>query len=542
MPAMPPGTWSWSSVCPSLRVSSIPPHRPAARRRRNARAPGRVIPLRIPIRLDPTWPRRAMRRPRPALPCSIPRSPIDSASPTRISHSPALASSRATTTASTSTTSRAAAPQTARVGGVPGRAGRRFRLPQPAVHVGRADARPRRLRHAGVADDGERRALSRHPHLRHHATSRAASRSRPCRRAAARTPIRSSPIRTIGRTSTSTGRERASSARHEELAGCSGLPPEEDPNTALFRIDVIRVPLAAPQRRASSTAPRMFADHDDRRHRGALAGWRPRTGHADVRATNQCHDITVFPELGLAAGACSGQRHPAGHFRSGESGPARPSRRPRLRVLAFRDVQQRRQQVLFTDEWGGGTRAALPRDRPADLGRGRHLRHRRRQPRFGGYYKLPAAQSGRRTASLTTARSSRCPAATSWPRRGIREASLSSTSPTRSGPTRSPSSIAAQSMRRQLMAGGYWSAYWYNGNIFASEMARGLDVFRLTPSEHLSQNEIAAAALVHAEAFNPQHQSRITGRPLRSSLTPTSISWHAERRCRLRGLTKSATR
>src|SRR6202008_1673409 len=32
----------------------------------------------------------------------------------------------------------------------------------------------------------------------------------------------------------------------EELAGCSGLKPEEDPNTALFSIDVIQGPLAAP--------------------------------------------------------------------------------------------------------------------------------------------------------------------------------------------------------------------------------------------------------------------------------------------------------
>src|SRR5262245_48023182 len=62
----------------------------------------------------------------------------------------------------------------------------------------------------------------------------------------------------------------------------------------------------------------------------------------------------------------------------------------------------------------------------------------------------------------------------------------------------------------RLMAGGFWSAYWYNGNIYGTELARGIDVFRLTPSEHLSQNEIAAAVLVHAEAFNPQHQSRIT--------------------------------
>jgi hypothetical protein len=63
---------------------------------------------------------------------------------------------------------------------------------------------------------------------------------------------------------------------------------------------------------------------------------------------------------------------------------------------------------------------------------------------------------------------------------------------------------------QQLMLGGFWSAYWYNGRIYGSEIARGLDVFQLTPSEHLSANEIAAAELVRMEEFNPQHQTQLS--------------------------------
>jgi hypothetical protein len=76
-----------------------------------------------------------------------------------------------------------------------------------------------------------------------------------------------------------------------------------------------------------------------------------------------------------------------------------------------------------------------------------------------------------------------------------------------------------------LITGGYWSAYWYNGNIYASEIARGLDVFRLAPSEYLSQNELAAATLVRSHVFNPQRQSRIPGRRTRWWRERISTSW-----------------
>jgi hypothetical protein len=62
----------------------------------------------------------------------------------------------------------------------------------------------------------------------------------------------------------------------------------------------------------------------------------------------------------------------------------------------------------------------------------------------------------------------------------------------------------------ELILAGYWSTYWYGGRIYGTEIVRGLDVFELLPSEHLSANEIAAAALAESGGvFNPQQQFRL---------------------------------
>src|SRR5438046_297758 len=92
----------------------------------------------------------------------------------------------------------------------------------------------------------------------------------------------------------------------EELTGCSGLKPDEDPNTSLFSIDVIQVPIAAPQNAKIVNRPRIFADVATGAIAGLNKGGDSGPGTQKMSETNQCHDITVFPEVGLAAGACSG--------------------------------------------------------------------------------------------------------------------------------------------------------------------------------------------------------------------------------------------
>jgi hypothetical protein len=62
---------------------------------------------------------------------------------------------------------------------------------------------------------------------------------------------------------------------------------------------------------------------------------------------------------------------------------------------------------------------------------------------------------------------------------------------------------------RQLITGGFWSTYWYNGFVYGAEIARGIDILRLTPSEFLSKNEIDAAISVKSSEFNAQFQPKI---------------------------------
>jgi hypothetical protein len=294
-----------------------------------------------------------------------------------------------------------------------------------------------------------------------------------------------------------------------ELAGCSGGAPDENPNTALFRIEVIRVPLAAPQYARVVSEPQLFADTAT----GAVAGlWKGGThgpGTQTTSETNQCHDITVYPELGLGAGACSGNgilldiRDVANPKRIAEVSD------PNFAYWHSATFSNGGEKVLFTDEWGGGT---APRCQASD------------RPQWGanaiftlnngklspaGYYKLPAAQGA--TENCVAHNGSLIPVpgrdimVQAWYQGGI--SVFDFTNPAR------PVEIAyfdrGPMSATELTLGGYWSAYWYNGHIVGSEIGRGLDVFRLAPSEHLSRNEIEAAKLVRADRFNPQLQTRI---------------------------------
>ena len=387
-----------------------------------------------------------------------------------------------------------------RLGRVPRRPGRRVGPRQPAVHVGRADARPastaarRACRSRSAPSGSAASASSTSP------TCASRSRSPRCRPAAARTRTRWSPTRTTRRTSTSTDPAPARCARREELAGCSAQDPKDDPNTALFSIDVIQVPLAAPEKARDRQPPAHLRRSDDRRDRRAVAGRRSRAGHAELARDQPVPRHHGLPGDRPRGGRLLGQRHPARHLRSGESRPARPGHRQELRLLALGDVQQRRHEGDLHRRVGRRHAAALPRDRSADLGRQRHLRHRRSQAAVRRL--LQDAGAADRAGELRRAQRlahSGARAATSWCRRGIRAASRCSTSPTRRKPVEIAFFDRGPIDAKQLITGGYWSAYWYNGHIYGAEIARGLDVFKLTPSEYLSQNEIDAATLVRVE-------------------------------------------
>ena len=299
----------------------------------------------------------------------------------------------------------------------------------------------------------------------------------------------------------------------DELAGCSGKDPKEDPNTSLFSIDVIQVPLAAPEKSRIVNRPRIFADPAT----GALAGlWQGGdhgAGTQSSRITRQCHDITVFPEIGLAAGACSGNG-----LLLDISDPVHPVRLDAVTDKSFAywhsaTFSNDGSKVIFTDEWGGGTRPRCRSTDPAAWGADAVFDVVDRKLRFAGYYKMPAPQTEQENCVAHNGSIVPVPGrdimVQAWYQGGISVFDFSD-------PAR-PVEIAFFDRGpldpKELILGGYWSAYWYNGHIYASEIARGIDVFTLTPSEYLSKNEIDAATLATTGELNVQQQRRATWPP-----------------------------
>jgi hypothetical protein len=295
----------------------------------------------------------------------------------------------------------------------------------------------------------------------------------------------------------------------EELTGCSGADPKVDPDTALFSIDVIQVPLAAPEKARIVNRPRIFSDPRTGALSGLWQGGDHGPGTQRTSLTDKCHDVTVFPEIGLAAGACSGNG-----ILLDISDPVHPVRLdevadPNFAFWHSATFNNDGTKVIFTDEWGGGTR---PRCRASDQlnwGADAIFDIVDKKLRFAGYFKMPAAQT--ETENCVAHNGSIIPVpgrdimAQAWYQGGVSVFDFTDSA--------HPVEIAFFDRgpldATKLITGGFWSTYWYNGNIYGTEIARGLDVFKLTPSEFLTQNEIDAASQVHSTEFNAQHQQRI---------------------------------
>ena len=296
----------------------------------------------------------------------------------------------------------------------------------------------------------------------------------------------------------------------EELAGCSGEPADKDPNTALFRIDVIKVPVAAPQDSKVVSSPRVFIDP----RTGALnglnnGGTHGKKGSEKPADTNQCHDITVYSAIGLAAGACSGNG-----ILLDIKDPVHPKRMdavndPNYSYWHSASFSNDGSKVVFTDEWGGGLGARCRPNDPHKWGADAIFRLKDDKLNFASYYKLPAAQGD--TENCVAHNGSLIPVpgrdieVQAWYQGGISIVDFTDAA--------QPFEIAYFDRGpidpNILVLGGDWSAYWYNGYIYGSEIARGLDVFELTPTKFLSQNEIDAAKAVQVPELNVQNQQKI---------------------------------
>ena len=367
----------------------------------------------------------------------------------------------------------------------------------------------------------------------------------------------------------------------EELPGCSSGMPDEDPNTALFRIEVIRVPLDNPQAAAIVSSPRIFQDlvappthgpapgdiaameearaaAEEARASGAFVieiqgqvqilpdqfvipmldsivaargGEGPATaadstalrehvdnliaqamgGGADAGdgpppGPTQCHDITVYPAIGLAGGACGGYG-----LLLDISDPANPTRLAAVADSNFAywhsaTFNNDGTAVMFTDEWGGGGAPKCRADDPMEWGANAVFTIEEGEMVFQSYYKLPAAQTVQENCVAHNGSLIPVPGRDimiqGWYQGGI--SLIDWTDPT------SPVEIAYHDRGpvngERMQMGGSWSVYWYNGVIVNSEIARGMDIFELVPSDLLTQNEIDAANSVQLRQLNSQGQ------------------------------------
>jgi hypothetical protein len=315
----------------------------------------------------------------------------------------------------------------------------------------------------------------------------------------------------------------------EELPGCLNAP-QEDPNTARFRIEIIQIPLAAPQTAKIVGGARIFHDlvapprHADppqpgraggggggggRGGRGGGGGNQP----AGPRpGPDQCHDITVYPGVGLAGGACGGY---------GLLLDIRNVANP-VRIDAVADsnfsywhsatFSNDGSKVLFTDEWGGGGAPRCQATDKYEWGANALFTIVNGKMQFKSYYKMPAAQTKYENCVAHNGSLIPIPGrevmVQGWYQGGVSVFDWTDVNNPKEIAffDRGPFETPPDSIRPQ--GGGVWSVYWYNGYMYSSEMQRGLDILELTPSVYLSKNEIDAAKTVIFPEMNAQEQQK----------------------------------
>jgi len=300
----------------------------------------------------------------------------------------------------------------------------------------------------------------------------------------------------------------------EELESCFEAIPGDN-RTALFRIDVIEIPVADPSQAKIVKSPTVFADPET----GALAGlWRGGDHGDDTQdtsRTDECHDITVFPSKNLAAGACSGNG-----ILFDISDPYNPRRLDVVTDVGFAywhsaTFNNAGDKIVFTDEWGGGGRPRCRAWDPMDWGANAIYDIVDNKLVFKSHYKMPAPQT--ETENCVAHNGSIIPIPNrdifvqAWYQGGLSVMDFTdSENPIEIGYfDRGPIS------EEQLISGGYWSTYYYEGKIYGTEIARGIDVFQMTPSQFITQKEIDMAAKAYPAVgdkrlFNPQQQFPLT--------------------------------
>jgi len=296
----------------------------------------------------------------------------------------------------------------------------------------------------------------------------------------------------------------------EELAGCSDDSPFENPESALFRIEVIEIPEDNPAEAKIVNRPFIFSDPDSGTLAGLWDGGDHGEGTQTTSQTNQCHDITTYPEIGLAAGACSGNG-----ILLDISDPADPKRLDQVIDPGFAywhsaTFNNDGTKVIFTDEWGGGGRPRCRAQDPLTWGADACYDIVEGKLEFRSHYKMSAPQT--ETENCVAHNGSLIPVpgrdifVQAWYQGGVSVVDFTDSA--------NPVEIAFFDRgpidTEELITAGYWSTYWYNGRIYGTEISRGLDVFEMQPSDFLTENEIAAASLEALKGtVNAQTQEKI---------------------------------
>lgn len=311
-----------------------------------------------------------------------------------------------------------------------------------------------------------------------------------------------------------------------ELAGCRNGANPADESNSLYRLDVIRVPLARPQDAEVVTGARIFTGLGPAPARGGRARAARAVSGADsaemaqmvMNGPRNCHDVTAYPAMNLLAGACASYG-----LLVDISNPERPVRLDAVADTNFSlwhtaVFSNDGKKVVFTDEWGGGTSPNCQAIHPLEMGGNTTLViGEDRKLTQHAYFKIPTAQSPQENCVSHNGGLIPVPGrdimVQGWYQGGVNiidftdpdkpvEIAFFDRGPVDAAP------IEGQARGRGTIAGS-WAAYWYNGRIYSAEMARGLDILEVLPSEQLSANELEAAKLVMMEEYNPQSQPKL---------------------------------
>jgi hypothetical protein len=312
-----------------------------------------------------------------------------------------------------------------------------------------------------------------------------------------------------------------------ELSGCKNGTDPADETNSLYRLDVIKVPLAHPEQASVVTGARIFTGLEPAAMSSARAATqaereaRDTTSRARVMRTGprNCHDVTAYPAIHLLAGACASYG-----LLVDISDPEHP-----VRLDARADTNfslwhtavfsNDGKKVVFTDEWGGGTQPMCQATSMMEMGGNTTLTiGADRKYTQHAYFKIPSAQTVQENCVSHNGGLVPVPGrdimVQGWYQGGI--SMIDFTDPDHPfeigyfdrGPADAPPAPGDTAHARGTI-GGSWGAYYWNGYVYSSELARGFDVLQLLPSDQLSANELAAAKLVTMTEYNPQSQPRL---------------------------------